>query len=102
MLDFVIFVVFSFGLYHWSKNFYNIFIIKFTNINSFESLYSVKKKLKSDSLKFGITLYVIVTLFGKTDFILSALFISCLTIFLSFELKRLYENEDINKALINN
>lgn len=87
MFNLLVFVIFSISLFLWSKNFYNLFVLKFTNINNNFSQEIILNDLKNDSLKFGIFLYFIITLLGKTSFILSFLFFSCLCIFLILKLR---------------
>lgn len=85
-MNFILFMVFSVGLFVWSRNFFNLFLLKKTNVNVAMKEEELKRKIKKDSFYFGFGLYLLITLFDKTDsFILPFLFIVSLIIVLYIE-----------------
>ena len=86
-MNLLLFIAFSFGLFMWSKNFFNVFLLKKTNVNIRLTEQEIKRKIKKDSFYFGVGLYFLMTLFNKTDsFILPFLFLFSLFIVIYIEL----------------
>lgn len=86
-MNLLLFIAFNFGLFMWSKNFFNLFLLKKTNVNISLSEQEIKRKIKKDSFYFGVGLYFLITLFDKTDpFILPFLFLFSFFIVIYIEL----------------
>lgn len=87
MINLILFVMFSFGMYVWSKNFFDLFLIKKTNVKMKYNEVEIMNKIKKDSFYFGLFLYVTIIMFGKSNsLVLTFLFITTLLLVLYIEI----------------